>query len=385
MERQGAGRRVPLLDLRAQHERIKDEIQGALERVIQSQQFILGPEVEALEQELAAYCGCRFSVGVSSGTDALIASLMAIGVGPGDEVITTPFSFFATAGAVVRLGARVVFVDIDATDFNIDPRLIPSAVTRKTKAIIPVHLFGQCADMNRILDVGRQYGLAVIEDAAQAIGSEYHGKRAGSMGVAGCFSFFPSKNLGGFGDGGIVTTNDEELADKLRIIRNQGSHPKYYHRVLGGNFRLDSIQAAVLRVKLKHLEEWTGRRRVNASYYSKRFLESGVGQERVTTPSIVRERHVFNQYVIRASHRDTLRSFLSDNGVTTEIYYPLALHLQECISDGRYSAGDFPVSEKASAEVLALPIYPELTVEDKEYIIELIRDFYLRKPGSIDS
>ncbi len=384
MESVRAARKVPLLDLRAQHEKIGDQIREALDRVVGSQQFILGPEVEALEREIAAYCNCRFAVGVSSGTDALIASLTAVGVGPEDEVITTPFTFFATAGAVMRLGARVVFVDIDERDFNIDARLIPRAVTPKTKAIIPVHLFGQAADMDPILEIGKRHGLAVIEDAAQAIGSEYRGERAGGLGLAGCFSFFPSKNLGGFGDGGLITTNDEVLNQKLRIIRNQGANPKYYHKVVGGNFRLDAIQAAILRVKLKYLEEWTERRRANAGYYSKRLLELGLTHECIMPPPIVRERHVFNQYVIRAHKRDALRNFLLENGVTTEIYYPLALHMQECLNDGRFYPGDFPVSEKAASEVLALPIYPELSLEDKEYVATLIRDFYLHEPDTID-
>lgn len=375
-------RSIPLLDLTAQYRPIRAEIREAVDRVIESQQFILGPEVQALEEEIAVYCGCKYAVGVSSGTDALVASLMAIGVGPGDEVITTSFSFFATAGSIMRLGARPIFVDIDPLDFNIDPKLVENAFTKRVKAIIPVHLFGQTADMSSILRVAEEHGIAVIEDAAQAIGSEYKGKRAGSIGLAGCFSFFPSKNLGGFGDGGLVTTNDEELAHKLRIIRNQGAGPKYYHKVLGGNFRLDAIQAAVLRVKLKYLDLWTDQRRANARYYTERFNELGLVDQWVTPPPIVREKHVFNQYVIRAHNRDSLRGFLTQHGVATEIYYPLPLHLQECVSKAGLTNNDLPVCEKAASEVLALPIYPELSLEDKQYIVELISSFYRHNEGA---
>jgi len=382
MELNSPVRSVPLLDLKAQYRQISDEIRAAVDRVMETQQFILGPEVEALEEEIAGYCGCKYAVGVSSGTDALVACLMAIGVGPGDEVVTTPFSFFATVGSIIRLGATPIFVDIDPHDFNIDAALVEDALTARTKAIIPVHLFGQTADMSNLVEIARKNAIALVEDAAQAIGSECRGKRAGSFGLAGCFSFFPSKNLGGFGDGGIVTTDDEELARQLKIIRNQGADPKYYHKVLGGNFRLDALQAAVLRVKLKYLESWTEQRRLNASYYTRRLSDLGLANGRVTPPVTVRERHVFNQYVIRAHNRNGLRNFLADRGVSTEIYYPLPLHLQECVARGRFSKGDLPESERAASEVLALPVYPELTTEDKEYVVQLIHDYYRKDEGA---
>jgi dTDP-4-amino-4,6-dideoxygalactose transaminase len=375
-------RNIPLLDLKAQYRQIREEARAAVDRVMESQQFILGPEVHAFEEEIASYCGCKYAVGVSSGTDALIASLMALGVGPGDEVITTPFSFFATVGSIVRLGATPVFVDINPHDFNINAKEIEAVVTKRTKAIVPVHLFGQTADMSSIVETAEKHGIPIVEDAAQAIGSECQGKRAGSFGAAGCFSFFPSKNLGGFGDGGLITTNDEALAHRLRIIRNQGADPKYYHKVLGGNFRLDALQAAVLRVKLKYLDIWTEQRRANASYYTKRFTELGLTDKYVTPPPIVRERHVFNQYVIRAQNRDALRSFLAQRGVSTEIYYPLPLHRQECVANAGFARAALPVSEKAASEVLALPIYPELSAEDKEYVAQLISRFYRAVGGA---
>ena len=375
-------RNIPLLDLKAQYRQIREEARAAVDRVMESQQFILGPEVHAFEEEIASYCGCKYAVGVSSGTDALIASLMALGVGPGDEVITTPFSFFATVGSIVRLGATPVFVDINPHDFNINAKEIEAVVTKRTKAIVPVHLFGQTADMSSIVETAEKHGIPIVEDAAQAIGSECHGKRAGSFGAAGCFSFFPSKNLGGFGDGGLITTNDEALAHRLRIIRNQGADPKYYHKVLGGNFRLDALQAAVLRVKLKYLDIWTEQRRANASYYTKRLTELGLTDKYVTPPPIVRERHVFNQYVIRVQNRDALRSFLAQRGVSTEIYYPLPLHRQECVANAGFARAALPVSEKAASEVLALPIYPELSAEDKEYVAQLISRFYRIEGGA---
>ena len=382
MNTQAPARTIPLLDLRTQFASIKDEVVNAIDGVLKSQYFILGPEVEALENEIAHYCGCRYAIGVSSGTDALLASLMALGISAGDEVITTPFSFFATVGSVLRLGSRVVFADIEPDSFNIDPVAVENAITPRTKAIIPVHLFGQSAEMQPLLEIGDRYGVAVIEDAAQAIGTDYKGRRAGSMGITGCFSFFPSKNLGGCGDGGMITTNDDLLADRIRIIRNQGSNPKYYHKVLGGNFRLDAIQAAVLRVKLRYLESWTKQRRANATYYEECFDDLGLAGEKIIPPPLVRERHVYNQYVIRAGNRDALREFLQSRGVSTEVYYPQALHLQECVLDGRYRQGDFPVSEAASAEVLALPIYPELSLEDKEYVVSAIKLFYESETSS---
>ena len=369
---------VLLLDLKIQYATIKEDLMRAIERVLASQYFILGPEVEGLEHEIASYCGCKYAVGVSSGTDAILASLMALGISNGDEVITTPFTFFATVGSVLRLGARVVFADIEPESFNIDPYQVEKAITPKTRAIIPVHLFGQSAEMGPLLEISAKYGLPLIEDAAQAIGAEYMGKRAGSFGLAGCFSFFPSKNLGAFGDGGMITTSDKSLADRIRIIRNHGSNPKYHHKLLGGNFRLDAIQAAVLRVKLKHLEEWTEMRRENAAYYTQRLQELGLTGEKIIPPPVVRERHVYNQYVVRAKNRDALREFLGSRGVGTEIYYPKAIHLQDCVIECRYKQGDFPISEKASDEVLALPIYPELNSEDKEYVVSMIKEFYER-------
>jgi dTDP-4-amino-4,6-dideoxygalactose transaminase len=367
---------VPLLDLKGQYESIREEISQAMNAVLDSQRFILGPEVEALEKEIAGYCGCKHAIGVSSGTDALLVSLMALGIGPGDAVITTPFTFFATVGSILRVGAEARFADINPDTFNVEPGEIEKRITDRTKAIIPVHLFGQSVDMAPILDIAAKHGIAVIEDAAQAIGTEYQGKRAGSMGTVGCFSFFPSKNLGAFGDGGIVTTNDSELSERVRILRNQGSDPKYYHKLLGGNFRLDALQAAVLRVKLRHLDGWTEKRRGNATYYTKRFQELGLAGDKIVPPTIVRERHVFNQYVIRAEQRDNLREFLTSRGVATEIYYPVPMHLQECLNGKRFQQGNFPVSENAAEHVLALPIFPELSREQLDYVASAIYDFY---------
>jgi UDP-2-acetamido-3-amino-2,3-dideoxy-glucuronate N-acetyltransferase len=365
---------VPLLNLKAQYLSIKTEIDEAIARVLDSQRFIGGPEVEALEKEIAAYCGCEYAVGVSSGTDALLVSLMALGIGPGDEVITTPFTFFATVGSIMRVGATPVFADIDPVTFNIDPEQVKRAVTERTKAIIPVHLFGQCADMDPLLDLAKARGIAIIEDAAQAIGAVYKGRRAGTMGAFGCFSFFPSKNLGGFGDGGMVTTNDPELAEKVRIIRNQGAKPKYHHVMLGGNFRLDALHAAILRVKLKYLDKWTEKRIENAAFYTRRFMEGANGS--ILTPSIVQDRHIFNQYVIRIKNRDALKSFLKDRGIETEIYYPKPMHLQECLQPYGYPR-PLPLSEseRAAEEVLALPIFPELSVEQLAYVSQAVIDF----------
>ncbi len=367
---------VPLLDLKGQYQSIKNEIREAMDRVIESQMFILGPEVEALEKEIAAYCRCKYAVGVTSGTDALLVSMMALDIGPGDEVITSPFSFFATVGSILRLGAEVVFADIDPITFNIDPDEVAKRVGPRTKAIMPVHLFGQCADMDPLIELARDRGIPLIEDAAQAIGAEYKGRRAGSMGTLGCFSFFPSKNLGAFGDGGMVTTNSADLADRIRVMRNQGAEPKYYHKVVGGNFRLAALQAAVLRAKLKHLDGWHEKRRANAAFYTQRLTESDATESFVIPPRIVNEKHVFNQYVLQAEKRDLLRAYLQENGVATEVYYPVPIHLQECLNRGGFKAGDFPISEAASNKVLALPIYPELTQEQKSYVVERIREFY---------
>lgn len=364
--------KTPLLDLKAQYAALRDEIHAAIERVVESQQFILGPEVEALEEEVAAYSHCRYGVGVSSGTDALLVGLMAIGLQSGDEVITTPYTFFATAGSIARLGARPVFVDIDPQTYNLDPAKVEAAITPRTRAIMPVHLFGQMADMDPILAVAERHGLYVIEDAAQAIGAEYKGRRAGSLGHLGCFSFFPSKNLGGFGDGGMVVTNDPNLADRVRLLRGHGARPKYYHKVVGGNFRLDALQAAVLRVKLKHLDEWTAARQRNAERYRQMFAAAGVD---VGLPCDAGYgRHIYNQFVIRSKRRDALMAHLKAHGVGCEIYYPVPLHLQECFADLGYKVGDFPASEQAAQETLALPIYPELSEAQQETVVRTVAE-----------
>jgi len=363
---------VPLLDLKAQFATIKDEITPAIEAVMESQYFINGPEVKQLEGLIAAYSDCAAAVGVSSGTDALLCSLMTLGISSGDEVITTPYTFFATVGSIWRVGARPVFVDIEPDTFNIDPAKIEAAVTEKTRAIVPVHLFGQVAEMDPIMDIAGKHDLYVIEDAAQSIGSTHKGRKAGSIGTVGCFSFFPSKNLGGFGDGGMIVTQDAELADRLRQCRNHGSKPKYYHKWVGGNFRLDTIQAAGLIVKLKHLDDWSAGRRANAEQYKELFA----GFEPVVTPAI-RDYNVtiYNQYVIRVPRRDKLQAFLKEQGIGTAVYYPLSLHEQECFKGLGYKTGDFPESEKAAAETLALPIFPELTDEQISYVADQIKSF----------
>jgi dTDP-4-amino-4,6-dideoxygalactose transaminase len=346
---------IPLLDLTAQYATIRGEIREAVDRVLESQQFILGPEVEAFEREIAEYCGCAHAVGVSSGTDALLVVLMALGIRSGDEVITPAYSFFATAGAIARLGATPVFVDIDRETYNIEPADIESRITTRTKAILPVHLFGQMANMDEIVGIAARHQIPVIEDAAQAIGSECDGHRAGSIGDAGCLSFFPSKNLGGAGDGGMVTSNNAELADRVRKLRNHGFKTRYDNELLGGNFRLDAIQAAVLRVKLRHLDRWTEGRRRNAAEYRRR-LPPAVG-----LPKENPGRHIYNQFVIRHPRRDALMEHLKTEGIGCEVYYPIPLHLQTCFKPLNYQPGDFPESERAARETLALPIYPELT------------------------
>lgn len=384
---------VPLLDLKAQYRSIKPDIDAAIAAVVESQYFILGPVVERFEKACAAYCRTPHAIGVASGTDALLISLMAENIGPGDEVITTPYTFFATAGSIARTGATPVFVDIDPVSFNIDPALIEAKVTSKTKAIMPVHLYGQCADMDPIMDVARRHKLVVIEDAAQAIGSEYTGRRAGSMGDYGCFSFFPSKNLGGFGDGGLVTALDAAKAERLAILRVHGSKPKYYHKFIGGNFRLDALQAAVLEVKLKHLDSWTAARQRNAARYDRLFAEAGLVNDPVGLPQVsgVRcqasnhphpdtrnptpetcSRHIFNQYCIRVPRRDDVQKHLAAQGIGTEVYYPVPLHLQECFTYLGHQPGDFPHSEAAAKETLALPIYPEVTDEQAAFVVETI-------------
>jgi dTDP-4-amino-4,6-dideoxygalactose transaminase len=366
---------VPLLDLKAQYTTIRTEIQEAIERVVESQHFILGPEVAALEREIAEFCGARFAVGVSSGTDALLAALMAIGIGPGDEVITTPYSFFATAGVIARLGARPVFVDIDPKTFNIACDRIAERVTPRTKAIMPVHLFGRCTDMDALLTIANNHGLYVIEDAAQAIGAEDGlGRPAGTIGQLGCFSFFPSKNLGAFGDGGMVITNDGALAETLKVLRVHGGKPKYHHQVVGGNFRLDALQAAILRVKLKYLRNWTEARRYNAIRYRSLFEELGLSK--IASVPDDSPGHIYNQFVVRVPDRNRLQRFLKEKGVDTEIYYPVPLHLQDCFQNLGCRPGDYPEAERASHDSLALPIYPELTEDKQRIVVDTIKEFY---------
>ena len=376
---------VPLLDLKEQYKTIREEILETAEDVFESQYFILGPKVKTLEEEIAKYCSSTHAVGVSSGTDALLISLMAADIGYQDTVITSPYTFFATAGSISRVGARPIFVDIDPNTYNLSPDLLERTIksmTRaelsKLKAVIPVHLYGQCADMAPILEIGEKHHLLVIEDAAQAIGAEYNGKRAGSMGDFGCFSFFPSKNLGAFGDGGMVTTDSEEYDIKLRKLRMHGSHPKYYHQLIGGNFRLDAFQAAVVSVKLKYLDQWTKARQENALNYRTLFEAAGLA-DRVQLPVEKETRHIYNQFVIRVKEkRDDLRKFLSDAGIGTEVYYPVPLHLQECFSDLGCKKGDYPAAEHAALHTLALPIYPELSDDQMAYVVKKIKSFFLK-------
>jgi dTDP-4-amino-4,6-dideoxygalactose transaminase len=363
--------KVPLLDLKAQYAGIKDEVLNAIGEVLDSQVCILGPKVAELEREVAALSDCKFGVGVSSGTDALLAALMAMEIGAGDEVITTSFTFFATAGCVSRTGARPVFVDINPRTYNIDPHLIERAITPRTKAIIPVHLFGQMCDMDPIMEIAERHKLYVIEDAAQAISSTYKGRKAGSIGHVGCFSFFPSKNLGGAGDGGMVVTNDADLNDRLLVMRSHGSKPKYYHKVVGGNFRLDPLQAAVLLVKLPHLGAWSDARRRNAAIYDQEFAGSPIGTPQVRPDAV----SIFNQYVIRVPERDVLMAHLQAEQIGCEIYYPVPLHMQECFKNLGYREDDLPVSERAAREVLALPIYPELSTEQIHFVSRTILDW----------
>jgi dTDP-4-amino-4,6-dideoxygalactose transaminase len=386
---------IPFLDLKAQYQSIQEEINQKILEVASSQKFILGSEVENLEKEIAAYSETRFATGVSSGSDALIVSLMAFDVGEGDAVITTPFTFFATAGAIARLKARPIFCDIDKISCNMSPVKLEELLENKLrehqslkiKAIIPVHLYGQCVDMTPVMNLARKYGLFVIEDAAQAIGAEYPSssgiKKACAMGDIGALSFFPSKNLGAFGDGGMVLTNDESLAQKIKLLRVHGSRDKYFYEILGGNFRLDALQAAILRVKLKYLESWQQKRIEKASYYDSVFKESGLGEDGLIQipESLYKDRgvknyHVYHQYVIRATKRDRLKEFLQEKNVATAIYYPLPLHLQKCFSYLGYKEGDFPAAEEATREVLALPIYPELTSDQQDFIVSSIQSFY---------
>lgn len=369
---------VPLLDLKAQHRVVKDRVAAAVAGVFESQQFILGTKVRECEEAIARYCGCDHAVGVSSGTDALLAALMAENIGPGDEVITSTYSFFATAGSIARVGARPVFVDVDPVTFNLNPGLIEAKITSRTRALIPVHLYGQLCDMTAVMAIARKHNLLVIEDACQAIGARHAGGNAGSIGHYGCLSFFPSKNLGCAGDGGMVLTNDAGRAAKIAIMRAHGSEVKYYHKTVGGNFRLDALQAAVLTVKLDFLDAWTDARRSNAARYDRIFTERGLSggmKPSVQTPVSVTDWHVFNQYVLRVQKRDALREFLRSRGVGSEVYYPVPLHLQECFRNLGGKPGDCPESEKAAAETLALPVYPELTDEQAVYVVDCIAEF----------
>ena len=383
--------KVPLLDLHPPLKDLRDEIVEAVTRVIDSTQYIMGPEIDELEKEIAEYCGTEDAVGVSSGTDALLISLMVLDVGPGDIVLTTNFSFFATAGVVARLNATPVFVDIDPETFNIDPEKLRFTLSemneerrKRVKALIPVHLYGQCANMAEILKITETFNIPVLEDCAQAIGAEceINGKIrcAGSMGDFGCFSFFPSKNLGGIGDGGIVTVNKPKLSELLRLKRVHGAERSYYHRMIGGNFRLDPIQATVIRIKLNHLNGWHQQRQKNAQYYNMLFAESELN-EKIRTPSIMHPKtmqnhHIFNQYVIRTERRDELQSFLESQGISSGVYYPIPFHLQECFKFMGGKKGDFPVSESAAKEVLALPVYPGITTDMQERVVEKIKAFH---------
>ncbi len=364
---------VPMLDLKAQYATIRDEIEPAIKEVFESQYFILGPNVVACEEAVAAYSNCRHGIGVSSGSDALLLALMAEEIGAGHEVITTPYTFFATAGSIARTGARPVFVDIDPVTYNIDVSQIEAKITERTRAIIPVHLYGQMAEMDEIMAIAEKHGLVVIEDAAQAIGAEYKTRRAGSIGHYGCFSFFPSKNLGGAGDGGMVVTNDSARADKMRILRVHGMEPRYYHQLIGANMRFDALQAVVVTIKLAHLDSWSEARQRNAARYDQLFKAAGL---QVGLPEVVQNRHIFNQYVIRVQERDALKEHLLASGIGCDVYYPVPLHLQECFGYLGHKMGDFPNSEQAAAQTLALPVYPELSSQQQDHVVETIRAFY---------
>jgi dTDP-4-amino-4,6-dideoxygalactose transaminase len=385
---------VPLLDLQAQYATIKDKVHAAVDGVLESQRFVLGAQVSALEEEIAGFCGVPYAVGVASGTDALLLSLKALGVGPGDAVVTVPFTFFATAGVVVNLGARPIFVDIEEAGFEMDPERLSSFLAREcnfsltsqktvhkasnmtVKAIVPVHLYGQCADMDEILAIARRYNLPVVEDACQALGATYKNRHAGAMGGLGCFSFFPSKNLGGAGDGGMVISSSQQLAERVRLLRTHGAHAKYFHSVVGFNSRLDELQAAILRVKLPYLQAWSKARGENALRYGQAIRDTGLLAQ-VTPPAILPDRsHIFHQYVIRCRRRDELQAFLKSRGVNTEIYYPVSLHEQECFRYLGYGAADLPKSHAASKEVLALPVYPELSDEQKSHVVDSLAAFY---------
>jgi dTDP-4-amino-4,6-dideoxygalactose transaminase len=373
--------RIPLLDLHAQYAPLRDEILAAITRVCDSQRFILGPEVEALEDALARTLGVGHAIAVSSGTDALLLALMALDIQPGDEVVTSTYSFFATAGAIARVGARPVFVDIDPATFTIDPARVADAMTPRTRALLPVHLFGLAADMDPMLDRAARHGVPVIEDAAQAIGASYGSRPVGGLGAIGCFSFFPSKNLGAFGDAGLVTTNDGALARRARLLRTHGMEPKYYHHAVGGNFRMDALQAAVLRVKAPHLSAWTEARRLNASRYVRLFREAGLADRLVLPAEPPGRRHIFNQFVVRARDRDALKRHLDAEGIGNEVYYPVPFHQQPCFAPLGYAAGDFPHAERAAAEGLALPIYGELTLEQQQTVVDAVADFVHARAG----
>jgi dTDP-4-amino-4,6-dideoxygalactose transaminase len=367
---------VPLLDLKAQYAPLRTEILDTITRVCDSQHFVMGPEVEALEREMAEMLGVKEAVSLSSGTDALLVALMALGIGPGDEVITPTYSFFATAGCVMRVGATPVFIDIDPVTFNATAAAIEAAITPRTKAIIPVHLYGLMADMGPILEVARRAGVPVIEDAAQAIGSLWQGQQAGSLGAAGCFSFFPSKNLGAFGDAGLITTNDRALAKELRLLRNHGAEPKYYHSRIGGNFRMDALQAAVLRVKAPHLAAWTDARRRNADRYRALFAKSGLTDHLTLPVEPSGHHHIYNQFVIRGADRDALRAHLNQRGIGHDVYYPVPFHRQECFKPLGHALDAFPVSDEAANTSIAIPIYGELTESQQAEVVEAIAGFY---------
>jgi len=373
---------VPLLDLEAQYRPLRDQLLAAIARVCDSQRFIMGPEIDALERELAAMLGLRHAIAVSSGTDAVLLALMTLGIGPGDEVVTTPYSFFATSGCVVRVGARPVLADIDPVTFNIDPELAAAAITPRTKAVLPVHLFGLSADMEPITAAAARAGIPVIEDAAQAIGGTYKSRPLGGIGALGCFSFFPSKNLGAFGDAGLLTTSDDALAEKARLLRTHGMKPKYHHHLVGGNFRMDALQAAVLRVKAPHLDAWTEGRRRNAARYRTLFREAGI-EDAIGLPIEPSDRrHIFNQFVIRAPERDALKRHLDENGIGNEIYYPVPFHLQPCFENLGYQRGRFPNAELAAEESLAIPIYGELTETQQRTVVSTIAQFVHRNVGA---
>lgn len=366
---------VPLLDLQAQYAPLRDDVLQVITRVCDSQRFVMGPEVDAFEREIAALVGVSHAVSVSSGTDALLLALMALGVGHGDEVITTTYSFFATAGVIARVGARPVLIDIDPVTYNIDVSRVEAAITPRTKAIMPVHLYGQCADMQPLLDISTRTGIPIVEDAAQAIGATWWGRQAGSIGAFGCFSFFPSKNLGAFGDGGLVTTNDPALAKRAALMRNHGMEPKYYHHMIGGNFRMDALQAAVLRVKAPHLAAWTEGRRRNAARYATLFAGAGLASHVVLPVEAVGCRHIYNQFVVRVPRRNALKEFLDHHRIGNEVYYPVPFHLQPCFTDLGYRHGDFPHAEAAAEQTIAIPVFSELTEAQQATVVAAIAEF----------